>query len=82
MVVSQDECLRHANACTRWAAESKNERDREILLEIAKIWTQMALRDCVSPVIMQSDDESEAKPPIQELHVATPSLVAREELGC
>jgi hypothetical protein len=58
--------LRHAKACTRWAAEAKNERDREILLEIAKIWTQMALRNGVSPVI-----GSEAKQPIQELHVAT-----------
>jgi hypothetical protein len=76
-MVSLDECLQHAKACTRSAAEAKNERDREILLEIAKIWSQMALRDSVSPVIMQSDGGSDAQQPIQELRVATPRLIAR-----
>jgi hypothetical protein len=60
-MISKIECLEHAQACTRWAANATNERDRKILLEIAKIWTQMALRNSVSPVIAQSDAGSEAK---------------------
>ena len=61
----QSEYRQHAEACTRWASEAKSARDREILLEIARIWTQMALRERAAEVIMQSDGENEAKPPIR-----------------
>jgi hypothetical protein len=29
--------------CMRWAAETKSERHRQVLLEMAKTWTQAAL---------------------------------------
>jgi DnaJ-domain-containing protein 1 len=57
---SQSEYWQHAEACTRWASEAKSVRDREILLDIAKIWRQMALRERADEAIMQSDDKIEA----------------------
>jgi sarcosine oxidase delta subunit len=50
-MASQSEYWQHAEACTRWASEAKSDRDREILLEIAKIWMQMALRERADEVI-------------------------------
>jgi hypothetical protein len=36
-----DECRRKAEACLRWADEAANDQQRETLLEIARLWTQM-----------------------------------------
>ena len=38
-----DECRRNAEQCLRWADESANDEQRETLLEIARLWTQMEL---------------------------------------
>jgi hypothetical protein len=38
-----DECRRKAKECLRWADEAANDRQRETLLEIARLWTQMEL---------------------------------------
>lgn len=38
-----DEYQNHARECLRWAAEADNDEHREALLEMAKVWTQLAL---------------------------------------
>ena len=38
-----DECGRKAEECLRWADEAASDRQRETLLEIARLWTQMEL---------------------------------------
>jgi hypothetical protein len=38
-----DECRRKAEECLRWADEAANDAQRETLLEIARLWTQMEL---------------------------------------
>ena len=38
-----DECRRKAKECLRWADEAANDQQRETLLEIARLWTQMEL---------------------------------------
>ena len=38
-----DECRRKAEECLRWADEAANDQQRETLLEIARLWTQMEL---------------------------------------
>jgi hypothetical protein len=38
-----DECRRKAEECLRWADEAANDEQRETLLEIARLWTQMEL---------------------------------------
>ena len=38
-----DECRRNAEQCLRWADEAANDAQRETLLEIARLWTQMEL---------------------------------------
>ena len=38
-----DECRRNAEECLRWADEAANDQQRETLLEIARLWTQMEL---------------------------------------
>ena len=38
-----DECRRNAEECLRWADEAANDTQRETLLEIARLWTQMEL---------------------------------------
>jgi hypothetical protein len=40
---TMDECMRKAEECLRWADEAANDRQRETLLEIARLWTQMEL---------------------------------------
>ena len=40
---TMDECRRKAEECLRWADEAANDRQRETLLEIARLWTQMEL---------------------------------------
>ena len=40
---TMDECRRKAEECLRWADETANDRQRETLLEIARLWTQMEL---------------------------------------
>jgi len=36
--MSQSECERYAQECRRWAAEAKNEKHRQIYLDLAKAW--------------------------------------------
>ena len=38
-----DECRRKAEECLRWADEAADDQQRETLLEIARLWTQMEL---------------------------------------
>jgi hypothetical protein len=38
-----DECRRNAEQCLHWADEAANDPQRETLLEIAGLWTQMEL---------------------------------------
>ena len=38
-----DECRRNAEQCLHWADEAVNDEQRETLLEIARLWTQMEL---------------------------------------
>ena len=40
---TMDECRRKAEECLHWADEAANDRQRETLLEIARLWTQMEL---------------------------------------
>jgi hypothetical protein len=40
---TMDECRRKAEECLRWADEAANDQQRETLLEIARLWTQMEL---------------------------------------
>ena len=40
---TMDECRRKAEECLRWADETANDRQRETLLEIVRLWTQMEL---------------------------------------
>jgi len=40
---TMDECRRKAEECLRWADEAANDEQRETLLEIARLWTQMEL---------------------------------------
>jgi hypothetical protein len=40
---TMDECRRKAEECFRWADEAANDAQRETLLEIARLWTQMEL---------------------------------------
>ena len=40
---TMDECTRKAEECLRWADETANDEQRETLLEIARLWTQMEL---------------------------------------
>ncbi len=38
-----DECRRNAEQTLHWADEAANDEQRETLLEIARLWTQMEL---------------------------------------
>ena len=38
-----DECRRNAEQCLHWADEAANDEQRETLLEMARLWTQMEL---------------------------------------
>jgi hypothetical protein len=38
-----DECRRNAEQCLHWADEAASDEQRETLLEIARLWTQMEL---------------------------------------
>jgi hypothetical protein len=40
---TMDECRRKAEECLRRADEAANDEQRETLLEIARLWTQMEL---------------------------------------
>jgi hypothetical protein len=40
---SSREYWEHARECARWAAEAKTTEDHNILLEMAKAWTNIAL---------------------------------------
>jgi hypothetical protein len=39
------EYLAFAQECTRWATEAKSEKERKDLLDMARIWTQLALSE-------------------------------------
>jgi hypothetical protein len=41
---SHEEYLKFAQECTRWAAQCENEDDRQAFLQLAKDWTEAALR--------------------------------------
>jgi hypothetical protein len=43
-----DDCKRKAEICLRWADEAANNEQRDTLLEIAALWTQMEL-SCADP---------------------------------
>ena len=43
-IMSQSEYQRHAQECLRWAAEAKNEKHRQMYLDLAKAWTRAAMR--------------------------------------
>ena len=40
---SSREYWRYAKDCARWAAEAKRREDQDVLLEMAKAWTNIAL---------------------------------------
>jgi hypothetical protein len=40
---SSREYWEHARECARWAAEAKTKQDHDILFEMAKAWTNIAL---------------------------------------
>jgi hypothetical protein len=40
---SSREYWEHARECARWAAEAKTKEDQDILLGMAKAWTNIAL---------------------------------------
>jgi hypothetical protein len=42
-VGSSKEYWEHARECARWAAEATTKEDQEVLLEMAKAWTNIAL---------------------------------------
>ena len=44
-----DDCKRNAEQCLRWADEAANNEQRDTLLEIAALWTQMEL-SCADPI--------------------------------
>jgi hypothetical protein len=44
MIISDlNEYREYAQECVRWAAEAKDQEDRETLLEMAKAWTRVAI---------------------------------------
>jgi hypothetical protein len=43
MPSSPDEFREFAQECLRWAGETKSERHRQVLLEMARTWIQAAL---------------------------------------
>ena len=40
---SSREYWQYAKECARWAAETQNKSDQDLLLQIAKAWTNVAL---------------------------------------
>ncbi len=53
----------HARECAGWAAEAKTKEDQDILLEMAKAWTNIALVEC--DIARQVSFEGRAtKPPL------------------
>jgi len=44
MAASPKEFREFAEECSRWADETKSERHRQVLLDMAKTWTQAALQ--------------------------------------
>jgi len=58
---SSREYWQYAKECARWAAEAKQNDEQELLLEMAKAWTNIALVE--SDVAKQSAlDREEPKP--------------------
>jgi hypothetical protein len=43
MTTPAEEYRLYARECLRWACETDNEEDRQALLEMAKVWTQLAM---------------------------------------
>jgi hypothetical protein len=48
---TMDECRRKAEECLRWADEAASDAQRETLLEIARLWTQMELSSAEPNVV-------------------------------
>jgi hypothetical protein len=46
----------YARECARWAAESQNKSEQDLLLQIAKAWTNVALVQ--DDVARQADSEA------------------------
>ena len=46
-----DECRRNAEQCLHWADEAANDQQRETLLEIARLWTQMELYPALNQMV-------------------------------
>jgi hypothetical protein len=62
---SSREYWEHARECARWAAEAKNKGDQDVLLEMAKAWTNIAL--------VESDV---ARQYLSEAHLTKPLLLS------
>jgi len=64
-MTARSEYWQHAQECARWAAEAKNEKDREAFLHIGEVWTQLALQER-APLperLTRSDGGNGAAPP-------------------
>ena len=55
---TMDECRRKAEQCLRWADQAANDQQRETLLEIARLWTQMELSGAVPNRVDGADQVS------------------------
>jgi hypothetical protein len=51
---SSREYWQYARECARWAAESKAKEDQDVLLQMAKAWTNIALVE--ADVVKQAKD--------------------------
>ncbi len=56
MPASPKEFREFAQECLRWADETKSEQHRQVLLEMAKTWTQAALQLERSLALIDDDD--------------------------
>jgi hypothetical protein len=45
LMLTIEECWTFARECSRWAVKAKSEDDRSAMLDMAKIWTQLALQE-------------------------------------
>ena len=67
MPSSPKEFREFAQECLRWADETKSERHRQVLLELAKTWMQAALQLERSFALIDDDTR----------HTRVPKLVSR-----
>ncbi len=57
-----DEYHHYASECARWAAQEADQRDRDVLLDMAHAWMRVAMVE--RDVTRQSAAEQEATPPL------------------